>query len=53
MDHLEAMVAARRFRPLARLRRSTDWPVAVFIRWRNPCLRRLFVRLGWYVRFIV
>jgi len=45
--YLDATVAARRFRPLARRRFNTARPAFVFIRSRKPCLRRRLIRLGW------
>lgn len=45
-------VATNFFRPLARRRRRTLRPPAVFIRARNPWDRLRLILLGWYVRFI-
>lgn len=44
--HLEGVVAASRARPLARRREITDRPACVFMRARNPWVRRRRIRLG-------
>ena len=44
--YLEATVAARRLRPLARRRFRIARPDLVFIRSRKPCFRRRLIRLG-------
>ena len=41
-----------RFRPLARRALRTARPPLVFIRSRNPWVRRRLIRLGWNVRFM-
>jgi len=50
--YLEATFAVRRLRPRVRRRARTFFPFTVFMRARNPCLRRLLVRLGCNVLFI-
>lgn len=40
-----------RFRPLARRRERTAWPLLVFIRLRKPWTLLRLRRLGWNVRF--
>jgi hypothetical protein len=44
--YFDATTTARRLRPFARRRLITRRPAWLFIRARNPCDRRLFVRLG-------
>jgi hypothetical protein len=50
--YFEEMLTAIRFRPLARRAFKTARPPLVFIRSRNPWVRRRLIRLGWNVRFM-
>ena len=50
--HARWFQTVRRFRPLARRRRSTFRPLAVLIRFRNPCVLRRRRLCGWNVLFI-
>ena len=45
--HLPGVETASCLRPFARRRFRTARPAWVFIRARNPCVRRLRIRLGW------
>ena len=53
LRHLPEVETASCLRPFARRRFRTARPAWVFIRARNPCVRRLRIRLGWKVRFMV
>ncbi len=50
--YFDEMLTARRLRPLARRALKTARPPLVFIRSRNPWVRRRLIRLGWNVRFM-